>query len=500
MEDTSTRVAEAFAKAGRLDPLLGTYLRQFPEPAAKAAAELDAQTGERGPLHGLLLGVKDVVAVREAPTTGQSNVHDAQWWAGRDAVAVQRLREAGAVVLGKTTMAEHALSRPDPALDFPVPRNPWDPDRWTGGSSCGSANGLPAGLFDAAVGTDTNGSIRIPAALCGVTGFKPTYGLVPVEGCRPLSRSLDTPGSLARTVREATGVLAVMAGRDVPETWRTDLRGVRVGVPTGLLDGAAALSEDCKTAFDQALDVLREAGAEVVDVDLSEVFPLVSAQFVTMLAEAFELHGGDLKQRWAEYGRPFRRNVALGGLASASAYVRAQRVRKWAAESLRARFGELTVIATPTWPSTAPRYDDPVALQQVSWLPGTWSAVGFPAVAVPMGFGADGLPLSLQLAAKPWDDFALAAIADVYQRQTGWHLRRPEPDPDRPPAAVAPPQSAPGTEEQQATLATALGGIGITVDAAELAELSGTWAGVSMLFGAVPEMPVDVGSFASIAL
>jgi len=481
-------VDEAFRRADLLDPLLGSYLARFTDEAAATAAELDQYGGEAGPLHGLLTGVKDVLATRERVATGQSRIFDEQWYAGREGAAVRRLREAGAVVLGKTSMAEHGLSRPDPEQNSPIARNPWDPDRWTGGSSCGSANGLPAELFDATVGTDTNGSIRIPAALCGVTGFKPTYGLVPVDGCRPLSRSLDTVGSLAHTARDAARLVAVMAGRHgEPFAPRRDLHGVRVGVPHQLLEQAAALSPDCTAAFDSALATLRTAGAETVDVPLNEVFPLVAAQLATMLAEAFEVHGDGLRKRWNAYSRPFRRTIVLGGLVTDATCARAQRVRQQGAGRLRARFADVSVIATPTWPTTAPRCDDAAALQAVSWLPSPWSAVGFPAIAVPMGFGADGLPLSLQLAGPPGDDFALAAVADCYQRQTGWHLRRPRLEPGTAPAPVAEPQPAPAGEDEREWMAARLHELGVRVDDAEAAAIAGTWSGYSRLWGAMPE-------------
>jgi aspartyl-tRNA(Asn)/glutamyl-tRNA(Gln) amidotransferase subunit A len=500
MADVRTRVADAFDRADRLDPVLGTYLHRFTEQALAAATELDNGTAS-GPLHGLTVGVKDVIATRESPATCQSRVHDAQWWAGRDAVAVRRLRAAGALPLGRTTMAEHALGRPDPALDFPVPRNPWDVDRYPGGSSCGSANGVSAELFDVGIGTDSNGSIRIPAALCGVTGVKPTYGLVPTDGCRPLSRSLDVVGPLGRNVRDCTTVLAVMAGREPDAArWRTDLAGVRVGVPAKALQESAQLSDDCRAAFDRTLEELRELGAWTVTVDLPELYPLFAAQFLTLLAEAFELHGAQLKDRWAEFGRPFRRTAVLGGLVPASVYLHAQRVRADADESLRERFGSIDVMATPTWPTTAPRYDDPAALGNVSWLPGLWSAVGFPAVALPMGFGGDGLPLSLHLAGAPWSDFELASIADAYQQHSGWHLRRPEIGASGGPAAVAEPPAGAGNPDKQRWLAAALREIGLTVEDEEVAEFTGTWELTSMLFGFLPDIPVDRGPLTRVSL
>lgn len=492
MQDIRTKVAEAIYRADCIDPLIGSYLARFPEGATARAAELDSADGETGPLHGVLLGVKDIVATRETVATGQSKVYDGQWWCGRDATAVARLREAGAVVLGKTSMTEHGLSRPDPALDFPIPRNPWDLDRWTGGSSCGSANGLPLGLFDAAIGTDTNGSIRIPAALCGVTGFKPTYGLVPVEGCRPLSRSLDTVGSLAPTVQMAAGVIAVMAGfAKPPVTWRRNLRGVRVGVPFALLETRAGLSQECAAAFAAAVESLRSAGAEIVNVALKVVFPLFSAQLATILAEAFDVYAHDLRHRWHEFSRPFRRLVVLGGTVTTTTYLRAQQVRCWAAHNLRATFNDVEVIATPTWPTIAPRYDDAVALQAVSWLPSIWSAVGFPAISLPMGFSIGGLPLSLQLAGKAGDDFALAAIADCYQRETRFHLRAPQPDPAVVRVPVTEPQPVPAGEDERAQLGTALSNLGLSVDEAEIAQFVGTWVGMFRLFDALPEESLD---------
>ncbi|MBB4892325.1 aspartyl-tRNA(Asn)/glutamyl-tRNA(Gln) amidotransferase subunit A [Streptomyces olivoverticillatus] len=485
-----TRVAEAQRRAARLDPGLGVFLRRFDAEAAEAAAHLDEGPAE-GLLHGVTLGIKDVIATREAPATCQSRVHDAQWWAGRDATAVARLRAAGAVPLGKTTLAEHALGRPDPALPFPVPRNPWDTDRFTGGSSSGSASGVAAGLFDVGLGTDTNGSIRIPAALCGVTGIKPTHGLVPADGARPLARTLDVVGPLARTVREAAAALAVMA--DAPAgapAWRDDLRGVRIGVPRRALTESGQLTDDCGAAFETALTELRALGAETVDFDLPELYPLFAAQFVTLLAEAYELHGAGLRERWGDYGRPFRRTAVLGGLVGAPVYVHAQRVRAWGAENLRARMRGIDAIATPTWPTTAPRYDDAAALQHVSWLPGLWSAVGFPAIALPMGFGGDGLPLSLQLAGAPGTDFALAAVADAYQRSDDRHLRRPpEPDHGATPAAVAVPQGAPGKPETVQWLATSLRELGLSIDESEIVEFAGQWELTSMLFGFLPDLP-----------
>ncbi|HXZ85567.1 MAG TPA: amidase, partial [Myxococcota bacterium] len=195
-------VQDCLRSADALDARLGTYLARFDAAALESAAALDAELAaghDRGPLHGIPLGIKDILAAREGPTTAQSLVLDPLWGAGRDARVVERLRAAGAVILGKTTTMEFAIGEPDREKPFPLPRNPWDLERSPGGSSSGTGNGVAAGLFPAGLGTDTGGSVRIPASFCGVSGHRPTFGLVPKTGCVPLGFSYDSIGPLARS-------------------------------------------------------------------------------------------------------------------------------------------------------------------------------------------------------------------------------------------------------------------------------------------------------------
>src|SRR5439155_8221099 len=227
-------------------PWLGSFLARFPETALERAEQADKELAagvDLGPLHGVPLGVKDILAASEGPTTAQSLVLDPAWAAGKDAPVVRRLRASGAVIVGKASTMEFAIGHPEESKPFPIPRNPWDPARWPGGSSSGTGSGVAAGFFLAGLGTDTGGSIRIPSAFCGVSGLMPTFGRVPKSGCAPLGYSLDHVGPLARSAWDCAAMLQSLAGfdesdpdsadRPVPDylsALRTDLRGVRVGV------------------------------------------------------------------------------------------------------------------------------------------------------------------------------------------------------------------------------------------------------------------------------
>ncbi|MFC9861320.1 amidase [Streptomyces sp. NPDC055082] len=476
-------VEAALRDADRLDPLLGVYVTRFPEQALAAADAADARrSGDRGPLHGLPLAVKDNLATVEGPSTAQSPVHDPGWWHGQDAPAVARLRGAGAVVLGKTTMAEYAIGRPDPAHTFPVPRNPWDPERWTGGSSTGNGAGIAAGLFLGALGTDTSGSVRLPAALCGTTGLKTTFGLLPAEGCVPLSPSQDVLGPMAVSARDCGLLLDALTGRPRPTAPVAGVRGLRIGVPYGLVEGAG-VTEECRTAFHRSLRELRELGAEIREFDLPEFGPLLAVNAVTMLAEAFAVHGERLAAHWQGHGRGFRRLAAAGAVLPAHLYLRAQRTREQLTARLLARLdspGGVDVVATPTWPAPARTYAHETAPGDELNLTAVWNPTGFPALALPMGADPAGLPLSLQLAGRPHAESTLLAAGEAFQSATTWHLRRAAPDPRHRPAPLRDPDatgadpkppvpSAPAQAPESAGIEAALAAVGITPGPADLA-------------------------------
>jgi len=231
-------IRTVLARADELDADLGCFLARFDDAALRAAAAADEELAagiDRGPLHGIPLGIKDLLAAKEGATTAHSLVPSTVAPPGVDAEAVARLRDKGAVIVGKTSLSEYAFGAPDPSSGLPLPRNPWDRERWPGGSSSGTASGLAAGLFLGGLGTDTGGSIRIPAACCGITGLKPTYGRVPKSRCIPLAYSLDTVGPMARTAEDCALLLQAISGPAssvAPLTWsRRERSRPRPGLP-----------------------------------------------------------------------------------------------------------------------------------------------------------------------------------------------------------------------------------------------------------------------------
>jgi aspartyl-tRNA(Asn)/glutamyl-tRNA(Gln) amidotransferase subunit A len=366
---------------------------------------------------------------------------DREWGAGKDGPVVARLKAAGAVVTGKLTTSEFAIGSPDPSKPFPIPRNPWDLERSPGGSSAGTGNGIAAGLILAGIGTDTGGSIRCPAAWNGVTGLMPTFGRVPKSGCVPLGYSLDHIGPLARSARDCAAMLAIIAGyhpsdescadRPVDDylgALTGDLSGVRIGV-----ERANHFPDDADPAlvgcFDAAVASLADLGADLVEVTLPYYDEISAALWVMMSAEALAYHREDLSARWEDYYALTRTNVSRGALSSGADYVQAARVRRVAQQALGEVFQTVDLISTPTSAIGAPTTEEmsgprPERLFKTIFT-GYWDAVGNPALVVPMGFTASGLPLSLQLAARPFEEALALKAGDAYQSLTDWHLRVP---------------------------------------------------------------------------
>ncbi len=433
--------AAVLERIERLDPILHSYITVLPERAMDQArqAEREILAGRyRGPLHGIPIAHKDVVATKDVRTTAHSRVL-LDHVPDDDATVVRRLAEAGTILLGKLNTYEFACGATEV---FGVPVNPWDTGRITAGSSAGSGSALAAGLCFGATGTDTGGSIRSPASFCGVVGLKPTYGLVSRAGVLPLSWSLDHVGPMGKRVRDVGLLLAAIAGHDPndPGSARppiqggtggpgragdpgpSGLRDVRIGVPRDLF--GAAVDGAVRSAFDEALEVLRDLGASVTAIDLPEASLTAAAQKGVMLPEATLVHAGWLRSRPWDYSASTRRKLLLGAAIRGSEYLEAQRLRQMVRHGFALALERVDVLVWPTSARPALSVDEPqvpVGLQtRLTNLTGT------PSLSLPCGFSPDGLPLALQVNGRPFDEATVIRVAAAFEDATSFHERRPD--------------------------------------------------------------------------
>ncbi|GHG54544.1 amidase [Streptomyces griseocarneus] len=419
--------ASVLARAGTVDGHLNAYVTVAEDAALLAAtqAEREISAGRyRGPLHGIPVALKDLIDVAGLPTTASSRVR-AHHMAAADAAVTARLRDAGAVVLGKTHTHEFAYG-----LTTPQTRNAWAPDRVAGGSSGGSAVAVASGSATFALGTDTGGSIRVPAALNGVVGLKPTYDLLPRHGVVPLSWSLDHVGPLTRTVRDAEPVLAALAGPRPPSGARKPTAGpagMRIGVPrTYYFDH---VTPEVEAAVRTALTHLRELGAVLVDVDIPMTEYVQAVQWGLMVPEATAQHEPTLRSSSHLYGPDVRVLLEAGKHVPAGDYLRAQRARTLMRASWRRLFDEVDAIAAPTVPTTATR----AGQDTIEWPGGITETVsdayvrlsapanitGMPSLSLPVGLDAAGLPIGMQLIGPPLAETTLLRIGRAYEEARG---------------------------------------------------------------------------------
>lgn len=428
---SAAAVEAAIAATERLNPTLNAYLHLDLEGARAEAAEvvaIDAAGGRAGPLAGMPVCVKDIFDVAGMPTTAGG----AGWirHPEEDATAVERLRTAGAAILGKGNTNEFACG-----IDGRNPhkgdcRNPWDPTRLTGGSSSGPAAAVAAGMAAGAVGSDTSGSIRVPAALCGVVGIRPTRGLVPVEGVVPLAWSLDAVGPLAPDVASAALLLDVLAGRPPAPRPRAEVDGLRLGTATSLMGLA---EEPVADALGAAVDGLREAGAEVVDREIPALERATAIHRVVQACEVAAAHAPWFVGQRDRYAPEVRARIEAGYGLSAESYLRAQRHRRLFTLAFAAAMDGLDAILAPASPVLAPPIEAEevtvdgerrsvrgVLLSCVSSL----SQLDCPMVVVPAGV-REGLPVGLQLIGRPGSEALLLRLAAAVESNVG---------PIRPPA------------------------------------------------------------------
>jgi aspartyl-tRNA(Asn)/glutamyl-tRNA(Gln) amidotransferase subunit A len=452
-----------------VDNQVRAFLAIDDENALEQARAADEARGNRHsvgraqapPLQGIPLGIKDVISTEGLTTTCGSRMLE-EYVPPYDATVVKRLKDAGAVLLGKTNCDEFAMgSSTERSAYFPT-RNPWDLTRVPGGSSGGSAAAVAAGEALGTLGTDTGGSIRQPAALCGVTGLKPTYGRVSRYGLVAFASSLDQIGPFAWTARDCAILLGAIAGADPNDSTAApqpapdyeaalsgDLHGLRVGVPREYF--VEGMEPGVEAAVRMAIDVLRDGGAEIVEVSLPHTKYALPVYYIIAPAEASanlarydgvryglrvddESYWGELeKTRGMGFGPEVRRRIMLGTYALSAGYYdayykRAQQVRTLIQRDFKQAFERVDFLAAPTAPTVAFRIgektDDPLAmyLEDVCTLP--VNLAGMPGLVVPCGV-SDTMPVGLQLIGRPFDEATLLRAGDAYQRVTDWHTRRP---------------------------------------------------------------------------
>ena len=421
----------------RLNPVLNAFITVTADSArAEARAAADG-TGPQGPLRGVPFALKDLFDTAGVRTTAGSKFF-AERVPERDATVAARLRGAGTVLLGKLNLHEWAFGVSNDNPHFGPARNPWNTERIPGGSSGGSAVAVAAGMCLGALGTDTGASIRVPAALCGITGLKPTYGRVSRAGVVPLSWSMDHVGPMARTVRDCALILSVIAGHDpldrtsaevaVPD-FLSDLeagvRRLRIGLPRRYF--FERLDGEVQEAVERAVESLRAEGAEVRDVDIESIELAGIAGATILASEAAAFHQKRLRERPEDFGEEVRTRLIAGELYSAATYVNAQRLRDLIRESFQRTLAEVDVLLAPVTPITAPPIagfsDDARANLTRFTIP--INLVGLPALALPCGFDAQGLPIGMQLIGRPFEEALVLRAGRAYEKVTDWHTRRP---------------------------------------------------------------------------
>jgi len=414
----------------RLEPRLHAFLCINPKARQEAVrAETAVQGGQRlGSLHGVPISVKDLILTRGMRTTAGSRTFGAGLPGTRDAPVVRRLRRAGAIIVGKTNLHEIAMGVTTENEHFGPTRNPWDVERIPGGSSGGSAAAVAAGLGYGSVGTDTRGSIRIPAACCGITGLKPTHGLVSTEGVIPLSWTLDHVGPMTRSVEDAALMLGVMTGRrGAVERYlaatELEVTSLRVGVCEYYLRD---LDPEVAAAVQEAIDLLRRSGVTIREVTLPELEGVQAASGVITGAEALAYHDERLRQRPDGFGPLVRQRLEKASQLTAMELVRAERKRLELVAAFDRVFEEVDCLVGATIPLVAPKIGEAaLILDSVTRLNSPQNMAGLPALSLPGGFSRSGLPIGLQVMANRNREDVVFRIGGHYQRETDWHRRRP---------------------------------------------------------------------------
>ncbi len=430
------------ARIEALDPKLNAFIRLDADAAMQAAraAEADISAGRvRGPLHGVPVGVKDIIDVAGLATTCHSKILIDNM-ARSDAVVIGKLRQAGAIIIGKLSTHEFAIGGPSFDLPFPPARNPWNRDHHPGGSSSGSGSGVAAGLFPLALGTDTGGSVRNPASACGIVGLKPTYGQVSRRGVFPLSFTLDHVGPLTRTVSDNALLLDAIAGHDPADPGSATIqarhfgrmldrgvRDLRIGFVRHFHERDMPAHPEVAAALDDVARVLQADGAQVRTVTLPALTEFAAINRVILCGEAWSIHAPWLRARPDDYGQLARRRLLPGAFMTAGDYVGAQRRRTEVIAAVEDQFRDVDVLLCASSMDPASRIDDQAETARTypRQARTPFNVTGHPALAMMSGLAHNGLPMSVQFVGRYAEDATVLRVAAAYEKATEWHTKKP---------------------------------------------------------------------------
>lgn len=415
-----------------VNPRLNAYITVAAEEALATASRLEKEAAAgslRGPLHGVPVGLKDIVYTKGLRTTmGSEAFRD--YVPDYNAAVVERLEEAGAMVVGKLNTHQFAYGPTGDRSYFGPVRNPYDADKISGGSSSGSGAAVASGLCYAAVGTDTGGSVRIPASCCGIVGMKPTFGRVSKHGIYPLSRTLDHPGPMTRTVKDNALLLGVLSGYDKRDPYSTqratedftrqldqNLRGKVVGIPSSFY--FENVESEVESKVRDAVESLRDFGADVREIDLPRLEEILAAQRTILAAEAYTVHYERLREKPDQYEEEVRERLLAGESIQTRDYINAQQLKHAAVREFNQALEEVDVLASPTLPVLPTNIDQgevnirgrkEQVRSALTRLTGPTNLNGFPSLSVPCGFSESGLPVGLQLMGRAFDEAGLYRI------------------------------------------------------------------------------------------
>lgn len=439
-------VQSSLDRISQLDPTLNAFLDVWGESSleeARKAEQAIASGGYLGPLHGIPVGLKDLIDVAGAETTGGSKVLEGNI-AKSDATVVTKLKAAGAIMMGKLNLVEFALGTTGLNAHTGAVKNPWDTTRITGGSSSGSAAAVATGMVPIALGSDTGGSIRMPASLCGIAGLKPTYGRVSRAGVLDLSWSLDHVGPMTRTTEDCALLMNVLSGHDpldpassdhdVPDftsSLQQDLSGIKIGIPADYFFGETTDPEILR-AVRASIELMANNGAEIVELSMPWVGDGRTINLGIIRPEAVAVHEKMLAEHADQYTPAVRARLQTGYNVSAVDYLRAQRARQWFNHKMAETMKQIDVLITPSVPIQTPTIAACTpqpgvfpAGAELAMFTGVFDVTGQPSHSIPCGFTEAGMPIGMMITGHPFDEETVLRVGNAYEKLTDWHQRQP---------------------------------------------------------------------------